>query len=42
MALNFDKIGRSLAVIKNGKYNNKIVSISPDENKNNRYTQMVC
>lgn len=31
MSLNFDKIGKTLAVIKNGKYNNKIVSISPDD-----------
>lgn len=34
--LNFDKIGRELAIIKGGKYNNKIVSVfteGEDENK---------
>ena len=31
MSINFDKIGKTLAIIKNGKYNNKILSISTDD-----------
>ena len=31
MSLNFDKIGKTLAIIKNGKYNNKVLSICPDD-----------
>jgi hypothetical protein len=32
MSLNFDKIGKTLAIIKGGKYNNKIVSVSTEDN----------
>jgi len=33
MSLNFDKIGRTLSTTKGGKYNNKIVSVSPEDDE---------